>query len=122
MTERRIKTGREGEQAAARFLENNGYTILERNYRRKFGEIDIIARHNDYLVFIEVKTRAGHSHGDPLEAVTFRKQKQISRVAQYYLQERQLHDIPARFDVVAVRVSKNRLPEIEIVTDAFDLA
>ncbi|WP_457576406.1 YraN family protein [Desulfomarina sp.] len=121
MTDRRIITGRAGEKEASRFLEKNGYTVLEKNYRRKFGEIDIIARKDDYLVFIEVKTRTGHSHGDPLEAVTDRKQRQISRVAQCYLSEKRLHDTAARFDVIAVNMTKNSTPEIELIVNAFDL-
>lgn len=121
MTDRRIRTGRVGEMAATRFIEKKGYTVLEKNYRKKFGEIDIIARKDDYLVFIEVKTRTGTSHGSPFEAITYRKQKQISRVAQCYLQEKQLHDTAARFDVVAVKMTKNREPEIELIVNAFDL-
>ncbi len=121
MTDRRIRTGRYGEREAARFLEKNGYTVLEKNYRKKFGEIDIIARKDDYLVFIEVKTRKAHSHGTPLEAVTTRKQRQISRVAQCYLTEKQLHETAARFDVIAVNLTKNSAPEIELIVNAFDL-
>ncbi len=121
MTDRRIQTGRSGEREATLFLEKKGYTVLEKNYRRKFGEIDIIARKDDYLVFIEVKTRTGHSHGNPLEAVTVRKQRQISRVAQCYLTEKQLHDTAARFDVVAVNMTKNSAPKIELIVNAFDL-
>ena len=117
----RIRTGRAGEMEAIRFLENSGYTVLEKNYRKKFGEIDIIARKDDYLVFVEVKTRTGVSHGSPFEAVTSRKQKQISRVAQCYLQEKRLHDTAARFDVVAVNMTGNKAPKIELIVNAFDL-
>ena len=78
MVDNRQNLGETGEAIASAFLENNGYTILTQNYRRKFGEIDIIAREGDSLVFIEVKTRTGVSHGHPLDAVTFKKQKQIN--------------------------------------------
>ncbi len=121
MSDSRRNLGKTGETIASNFLEKNGYTILAKNYRRKFGEIDIIARERDYLVFIEVKTRATASHGHPLEAVTFKKQKQISKVAQCYLAENNLFDTAARFDVVSVTLTQNKQVSVEVVSNAFDL-
>ena len=121
MSDNRQNLGKTGETIASNFLEKNGYTILAKNYRRKFGEIDIIARERDYLVFIEVKTRATASHGHPLEAVTFKKQKQISKVAQCYLAENNLFDTAARFDVVSVTLTQNKQVSVEVVSNAFDL-
>ena len=121
MVDTRQNLGQAGEAIALTFLKENGYTILAQNYRRRFGEIDIIAREGDYLVFVEVKTRTGFSHGHPLDAVTFKKQKQISKVAQYYLAEKNLFDTAARFDVVSVIISKNSPVNVEVVTNAFDL-
>jgi len=121
MVDNRQNLGETGEAIASAFLEKNGYTILAQNYRCRFGEIDIIARESDYLVFVEVKTRTGVSHGHPLDAVTFKKQKQISKVAQYYLAEKNLFDTAARFDVVSVILSKNSPVNVEVVTNAFDL-
>ncbi len=121
MSDGRQHLGKTGETIASDFLEKNGYTILAKNYRRKFGEIDIIARERDYLVFIEVKTRATASHGHPLEAVTFKKQKQISKVAQCYLAENNLFDTAARFDVVSVTLTQNKQVNVEVVSNAFDL-
>jgi len=121
MSDTRRNLGKAGETIASDFLKKNGYTIVARNYRRKFGEIDIIARERDYLVFIEVKTRTGTSHGHPLEAVTLRKQRQISKVAQCYLAEKNLFNIAARFDVVSVVLSQNNQASVEIVPNAFDV-
>jgi putative endonuclease len=121
MSDNHQDLGKIGETIASNYLEKNGYTILAKNYRRKFGEIDIIARERDYLVFIEVKTRATASHGHPLEAVTFKKQKQISKVAQCYLAENNLFDTAARFDVVSVTLTQNKQVNVEVVSNAFDL-
>ena len=102
--------GTEYEQAAARFLEENGYRVLERNYRSRCGEIDLIAKEGETLVFAEVKYRRNNACGDPLEAVDLRKQKKICRVADWYLINRNLSsDTPCRFDVVAVTGNKLRL-------------
>jgi putative endonuclease len=121
MSDSRQHLGKRGETLATNFLKENGYTILTRNYRRLSGEIDIIARDGDYLVFIEVKTRTGTSHGHPLEAITLRKQRQISKVAQCYLAEKNLFDTTARFDVVSIVMSRNNQAQVEIVTNAFDV-
>ena len=121
MADNRQDLGKAGEEVASAYLEKNGYTIVTRNYRCKCGEIDIIACQGDYLVFVEVKTRTTASHGHPLEAVTYKKQRQISMVAQYYLAENDLFDTASRFDVVAVTVSRNKRPQVEIVPAAFDL-
>jgi putative endonuclease len=94
--------GRRGEEAACSFLKRKGYTIVERNYRRRHGELDIIARDGATLVFVEVKTRQSRQYGSPFEAVDYRKQRQISRMALDYLQARKISDTPLRFDVVAV--------------------
>lgn len=95
--------GQEQEALAAKTLEQFGYQIIERNYRCRAGEIDLIARHRGYLVFIEVKYRKNGEKGGPEEAVNLRKQRQISKVAAWYLAERRL-DLytPCRFDVAAV--------------------
>ena len=121
MPDSRQSLGKKGEILASDFLKENGYTILTRNYRRRSGEIDIIAMQGDYLVFIEVKTRTGTSHGHPLEAITPRKQRQISKVAQCYLAEKNLFDTAARFDVVSIVMSRNYQPQVEIITNAFEV-
>ena len=121
MPANRKSLGDRGEEIAALHLKECGYKILTRNYRKNFGEIDIIAREADCLVFIEVKTRRTTSHGHPFEAVNLRKQKQISKVAQCYLAEKNLFDSPARFDVVSVIISDKSREKVEILPNAFDL-
>ena len=108
-------TGRSGEDAAVRYLEKMGYTILERNYRLRTGEVDIIARDKEYLVFIEVKTRRSATFGSPFEAVDARKQQQILKIASAYVGGK---DIPVRFDVVAVHLS-GRAIRVEVLKNAF---
>ena len=116
-------TGRLGEVFAAEYLVRHGYEILEKNYRRQFGEVDIVARDRGTLVFVEVKTRHSHRYGTPVEAVDKRKQRQLSKIAQGYLLSCQLYDTAARFDVIGVTLDKNNQPaQIELIRDAFDFA
>lgn len=103
------------EQIAGRYLESQGYQILEYNYRCRLGEIDLIALDGEYLVFCEVKYRAGAGSGDPLEAVDGRKQKIIWRVAQQYLLHRHVGDVPCRFDVIGIQGEK-----ITLMKNAFE--
>lgn len=94
--------GKRGEDAASKFLYNRGYDILERNWRCKFGEADIIARDGDAIVFVEVKTRSGLEHGFPAEAVDHKKQERYERIALAYISDIDDVDIPIRFDVVSI--------------------
>lgn len=123
MTEKKdthkIATGKEGEKLAADFLEKNGYYIAEINYRCPIGEIDIIARNKNDLVFVEVKARKSSALGYPEQAVGIKKQKKMSQLALWYLQEKKLGDVRARFDVVAILM----LPsgnDIRLIKNAFD--
>jgi putative endonuclease len=116
-------TGRLGETFAAEYLVRQGYEILEKNYRRQFGEVDIVARDRGTLVFVEVKTRHSNIYGTPFEAVDKRKQRQLSKTAQGYLLSCQLHDTAARFDVIGVTLDTNNQPvQIELIRNAFDFA
>ncbi len=125
MTLGRKELGAKGEEIAVRYLKNRGYKIVERNYRIRLGEVDIIAEQDDDLVFIEVKTRSGTLFGSPFESVTARKQKQLSKVALEYISKRGCHDRPARFDVVGIEFQKgskkNQDAVIELLQNAFDL-
>jgi putative endonuclease len=121
LSEKRVTFGQAGEDLAAAFLKRKGYKILVRNYRQKFGEIDIIASSEGTLVFVEVKTRKNTAFGTPFEAVTEKKQRQIGRVAQDYLGKNDLFDKPARFDVVSVLICGDNPPVIEHLPNAFDL-
>ena len=116
---RKIKTGKEGEAIAAGFLKKNGYRIVETNYRCPIGEIDIIASEKDELVFVEVKARKSSSLGYPEQAVGIQKQKKISKLALWYLQEKKMNDTKARFDVVAVLMSTAG-PDVRLLRNAFD--
>ncbi|OGP72885.1 MAG: YraN family protein [Deltaproteobacteria bacterium RBG_16_49_23] len=105
---------------ALRFLKKRGYHLIEKNYVCKLGEMDIIAREKDTLAFIEVKTRTSTFFGPPQLAVTSSKQRQLSKVALYYLKEKRLEDVKARFDVVAILLGQEG-EEVELIRDAFDL-
>lgn len=101
------ETGKIGEDLACRYLENLGYTINERNFMCRQGEIDIIAKYKDEKVFIEVKTRKNRKYGDPIEAVTQTKQKHMKRAVEYYLYKNGIKNEYIRFDVIEVYLSKN---------------
>lgn len=109
------QVGAHYEREAGKYLAERGYEILEYNFRCRLGEIDIIARDGEYLVFCEVKYRWGAGQGDPMEAVDLRKQRRISKCAAYYLMRRGLCDTLCRFDVVSVKDGKIRL-----IRNAFD--
>ena len=115
----RKELGRKGEEAALRFLKENGYRILQRNYVCKLGEVDIIAREKDTLVFIEVKTRTSTTFGPPQLAVNASKQMQLSKAALSFIKEKKLEEMKARFDVVAILL-RPQGEEIELIKDAFD--
>ena len=112
--------GKKGEELALRFLKKRGYRIIERNYVCKMGEMDIIAKEKDTLAFVEVKTRTSTLFGPPQLAVNSMKQRQLSKVALNFLKEKQLEDVKARFDVVAILIGPKG-EEIELIKDAFDL-
>jgi putative endonuclease len=112
--------GQKGENLAVDYLQNAGYMVLERNYRCKLGEIDIIARDNDTLVFIEVRTRSSLAFGLPQESINRRKRHQISKVALEYMIRRKLKNIPARFDVVAISLAPGK-EKVDHIKDAFEL-
>lgn len=99
---KRHELGKNGEDIACDFILKMGYDILERNYRSKLGEIDIIAKDNEELVLIEVKTRGQELFGTPAEAVNPIKRKHIYHVAEYYLMERKLENVFCRIDIVEI--------------------
>lgn len=94
--------GKNGEDIAVEYLQQKGYKIIERNFYSKVGEIDIIALKDEYIVFVEVKTRSSNQYGTPSEAVTKEKIKHLYRTARYYLYTRNLQDEYIRFDVIEV--------------------
>ena len=122
MTEQRLALGQWGEEQAVAFLRQQGLKILERNYRTPVGEIDIVARNRKELLFVEVKTRRGTNFGLPQEAVGPRKQQQIIRTAQWYLQRENTGKLQPRFDVVAILCQSDNTAKIQHLPNAFGLS
>ncbi|MEE9170632.1 MAG: YraN family protein [bacterium] len=118
MSSYRQKLGKRGEELAEDFLINKNYEIVERNYRRYRGEIDLIARDGDFLVFVEVKTARSDRFGPPVYRVDDRKKKQLGRIAMAYFQEHDLFDQDSRFDIITVNFSGENC-EIEHIENAF---
>lgn len=121
MLNKQQQFGKKSESMAVKHLKKHGYRILEQNYRNGLGEIDIIAKENDTIVFVEVKARRTDHFGNPKYGVTPKKQQKISMVALSYLKNNCPKAEKARFDVVAISTTKD-IPQIEIVKNAFELA
>ncbi|MDI6758370.1 MAG: YraN family protein [Candidatus Omnitrophota bacterium] len=124
----RQNLGKKGEETAVCLLKDNGYKILLRNYKTKLGEIDIIAKDKDVFCFVEVKSRSSLSYGLPLEAVSLKKQRQISKSALIFLKENNFLDKKARFDVVSIFSSgtfsecrQAAQSKSELIKNAFEL-
>ncbi|MCJ0904827.1 YraN family protein [Rhodococcus sp. ARC_M6] len=114
-----IALGARGEDLATEFLIDAGLDIVERNWRCRYGELDVIATEDDRIVFIEVKTRSGLGYGSPAEAVTFAKRRRIRVLALQWLGDSGRSWSKVRFDVVAVLICRNQEPVIEHFVDAF---
>ena len=119
MSHDRVALGRTGEDLACGELERRGYVILARRYRRRGGELDVIARDGQTLVFVEVKTRDGREFGEGVDAVTARKRRRITQVALDYVARHGLTDCPCRFDVVSIQIDGSR-STIHLFQSAFD--
>ena len=121
MTLNRKDLAAKGEELATEILANKGYTIIERNYRYGHGEIDIIANDPDSkcTVFVEVKSRKNLEFGEPEYAVTKAKQRQIRKVAELYLFEKEIREIDCRFDVIAILFEDFYNPIINHYENAF---
>jgi len=117
--DRRQALARDGERAAERALRRAGLTILERRFRVRMGEIDLIASKGDLLVFVEVKTRRATRYGPPAHAVTALKRRRMARVAELYLQRKRQGNRPCRFDVVEVFAGPAGIERVVHLPDAF---
>ena len=106
-------TGEMGENLAALYLERTGLTVIERNYRCKAGEIDLVAQDGTELVFAEVRTRAGSSFGSPEESITTRKQRRMAECALSYLAERGAHGRSWRVDLLAIELDHGRVVRVD---------
>ncbi|MFO7273824.1 MAG: YraN family protein [Symbiobacteriaceae bacterium] len=113
------QVGREGEEAAVRYLTSLGYRVIARNVRFRSGEIDVVARDGDVLVFVEVKTRRGRGFGSPGEAVTGAKQRRLVRLAALYLARLGGEPPPCRFDVVEVEPGPDGRWRCKLIKGAF---
>ena len=116
-----IHLGVRGEMLAQNFLRKRGYAILEKNFRTRFGEIDLVARKDGAVVFVEVKTRRNSYFGLPEEAVDWKKRRKLALTAQAFLQSQGLENSPARFDVLSILWDGESEPRFSLLEDAFTL-
>jgi len=121
MTFARVNSGKSGEDQAVSYLKKEGYKIIERNYRTKLGEIDIIAEHKGCICFVEVRAKNNPDFGLPEETIVKKKQLQISKAALIYIKSRGLEDRNCRFDVVSVKGVDSPSPQINLIKNAFEL-
>lgn len=120
MTEKNKKDiGKEGEDIAVKYLTEKGFEIIERNYHYSHGEIDIIANDKQQLVFVEVKTRFNLDYGEPEYAINLKKIKQIKKMAELYLFDKEIEEVDCRFDVVAIILGDSSNPMIKHYENAF---
>ena len=114
--------GRKGEELAARHLTGLGYKVLEKNYKTRAGELDIIAQDGPTIVFVEVKSRRDRNVGPPEMKVDYHKRRQIIKAALLYLQRKRKGNSPCRFDVVGISALPDEAVEITVIKDAFEAA
>lgn len=113
-----FNSGKKGEEIAAKYLKKNGYKILEKNFRKSYGEIDIIAQKGENIAFVEVKTRKSDLYGTPAEFVTSKKQERIKKAAYAYIQQNDL-DAEFTFDIVEVYLNAEEKAKINHLINAF---
>ena len=120
-----IETGKKGEDLAKEYLVKQGYKIIERNYRSKMGEIDIIAKDGEYTCFVEVRLRKNNSFGSPADSINEGKRRRIIKTAQLYAATKRIYNTPMRFDVVLINAQsyEDGLKNIhlQVIKDAFRL-
>jgi len=115
-----LSLGDRGEMIAAAYLTEQGYQILDKKVRSPFGELDLVARKRGRIIFVEVKTRSTPQFGLPEEAVDLVKQKQITKLAEWYLQKNKIENASARFDVIALIYDGVSIPQVRHVENAFE--
>ena len=120
-----VSIGQRGEETAVKILKKQGYKIIERNFRTKAGEIDIIARDGEYICFVEVKLRKNNDFGAPADFIDERKRSRIIKTAKYYAVRNNIYDTPMRFDAVLINadVKDGKISDfkVEVIKDAFSL-
>lgn len=107
-----IEKGKLGEEIALKYIISKGGRIIERNYRTKMGEVDLIAKFNGELVFVEVKSRSNINYGYPSEAVNYNKKRKITSVAKYYILDNSLENLSIRFDVIEIYFNEKKINHI----------
>jgi putative endonuclease len=116
----RQSLGKRGEELACAELEKRGYVVVDRRFRTRCGELDIVAREGGVLVFVEVRARSGCHFGTPFESVTWQKRQRLCRMAESYLCAKRLAGTACRFDVVSI-LEEHGTQTIELVRGAFDM-
>ena len=120
MSDSRRQTGISGEELALNFLLEKGYALVHRNYRVRSGELDLIMKDGDCLVFIEVRSKTRIAHGTPIETVNYAKRRQIEKTARHYLHRYRIDEsVYCRFDVIGIIMLPNQPPVIEHIENAF---
>ena len=117
-TERQV-LGADAEDAAARFLEQQGYRVRERNFHSRYGELDVVAEKDEQVCFVEVRMRSKAAWGDPSQTVSWAKQRRVVKAALHYLHLNRLFDRMVRFDVISV-VGVGDRAQVEHIPNAFD--
>ena len=107
-----IEKGKLGEEIALKYIISKGGKIIERNYRTKIGDIDLIAKLNGELVFVEVKSRSNINYGYPSESVDYKKKRKITNVAKYYILDNSLENLSIRFDVIEIYLNEKKINHI----------
>ena len=107
-----IEKGKLGEEIAFKYIISKGGKVIEKNYRTKMGEVDIIAKLNGELVFVEVKSRSNINYGYPSESVNYKKKRKITNVAKYYILENSLENLSIRFDVIEIYFNEKKINHI----------
>ncbi|MCM3879433.1 MAG: YraN family protein, partial [Vicinamibacterales bacterium] len=121
VSDQRVRFGKRGEDLACEELRRRGYVVLERRFRTRRGEIDIVARDSGVIVFVEVKARTNGSFGGPLESITWQKRQRLAQMASTYLFQKNLGDAPCRFDVVSIVEGPNTGRVVEVIQGAFEM-
>jgi putative endonuclease len=121
VSDQRVRFGKRGEDLACEELQRRGYVILDRRFRTRRGEIDIVARDGAVVVFVEVKARSDSNFGDPLESITWQKRRRLGEIAAAYLYQRELGHAACRFDVVSVVEGPGVGRAIELIQGAFEI-
>ncbi|MDU4859640.1 MAG: YraN family protein [Terrisporobacter othiniensis] len=107
-----IEKGKLGEEIALKYIISKGGKVIEKNYRIKIGEVDIIAKLNGELVFVEVKSRSNINYGYPSESVNYKKKRKITNVAKYYILDNSLENLSIRFDVIEIYFNEKKINHI----------